>query len=179
MKTQKESVYQVIVALFGHDGGEFKPSKENIKEICNLVTEDIVSGNVSFSDDAKLKYPTPTDIRTKYVPGMVSNWLRKDTRLNGGEKYETKNPGSRAGQGDEVLKSLKGLKQLHPEHAAEIDLEIAKRVEELGLKKKQQVTIDLDKIPDSLKIQLGLMEAATPVSDEDAEVEENAMDDAV
>ena len=88
---------------------------------------------------------------------MVSNWIRKDLRLNGGEKYETKNPGSRAGQGDDQLKNLKALKAQHPEHATEIDVEIAKRVAELGLaKKKNTVTVDLDKIPAELRAQLGL-----------------------
>jgi hypothetical protein len=156
MKTQKECVFGAIVQLFGFDGGVFKPTKEQLKEIYELVTDDLAAGNAAFSDDAKAKYSTRDLIRKEYVPGMVSNWIRKDLRLNGGEKYETKNPGSRAGQGDEQLKNLKALKAQHPEHAAEIDVEIEKRVAELGLAKKKQVVVDYDLIPEELRSKLGL-----------------------
>jgi len=44
-----------------------------------------------LADDAKLR---------SYCSGLQSNWLRKDTRLNGGVKYVAKNPGSRAGSTD-------------------------------------------------------------------------------
>jgi hypothetical protein len=156
MKTQKECVFGVISGLVGEVTGVFKPNKEQLKEIYEMVTDDIVAGNVNFSDDAKAKYNTRDLIRKDYVPGMVSNWIRKDLRLNGGEKYETKNPGSRAGQGDEQLKNLKALKAQHPEHAESIDVEIAKRVLELGLAKKKTVEVDYDLIPAELRAQLGL-----------------------
>src|SRR5665213_3227929 len=99
MLTQKECVYSAITGLFGgeYSSEAVKLDKDMLKEVYECVTEQIVLGNCAFSDDAKLKYSTPELIRTKYVPGMVSNWIRKDTRLNGGEPYVIKNPGSRAG----------------------------------------------------------------------------------
>src|SRR5665213_2102450 len=151
MLTQKECVFQAC-ADYGFDCGEFKPSKDQLKTIYQLVTDSIVNGETAFSDEAKLKYNTPELIRTKYVPGMVSNWIRKDTRLNGGDVYVAKNPGSRAGSGDEQLKNLKALKSLHPEHSEAIDVEIQARLAELGKNKPvKQVVVDYDKIPEDLR----------------------------
>ena len=160
MKTQKESVFGAVTSL-GFDGaGEFKPTKDQLKEIYQIVSDEIVAGDVAFSDDAKVKYNTPELIRSKYVPGMVSNWIRKDTRLNGGEKYETKNPGSRAGRGDEVLKNLKGLRGTlsDAEQIAAVDVEITNRTNELNAAKasKKSVQVDLSKIPDDIRQRLGL-----------------------
>jgi hypothetical protein len=150
MQTQKECVYGIVCEVCGVDGAR---SKEQLQQIYEMVTTEIVAGNVNY-DFENAKNKTPEDIRAKYVPGMVSNWLRKDLRLNGGEKYATKNPGSRMGSGDEQLKNLKALKSLHPEHSAAIDEQIAVRLAEIAPKKT--VTVDLDKIPEALRAQLGL-----------------------
>jgi hypothetical protein len=127
-------------------------TKEQRAEVIGIVTDDIMSGGTEFSAEAKAKYTTRDDVKG-YVNGMVSNWLRKDTRLNGGSKYETKNPGSRAGSGDEVLKNLKALKSTLTDesHKAAVDEEIKKRTDELAAAKAKTVTIDLDKIPEALR----------------------------
>lgn len=157
VKNQKEGVFSAIVELFGFSGGKFVPTKDQRKELIECVTEGIMSGFIEFSEEAKAKYVTKDDVRG-YVNGMVSNWLRKDVRLNGGEKYVTKNPGSRAGQGDEVLKNLKALRTTLTEadHIAAVDLEIEARTAELAKSKAKTVTIDMDKIPAELRAQLGL-----------------------
>jgi len=155
MKTQKECVFSVITGLF-EVNGKFSPSKTDLQQIYEIVTDEIAAGSVAFSDEAKAKYSTRDLIRKDYVPGMVSNWIRKDLRLNGGEKYETKNPGSRAGSGDDVLKNLKALKAQHPEHADDIDVEIAKRVAELGLTKVKTVEVNYDLLTPELRTMLGL-----------------------
>ena len=156
MQTQKECVYGIVCAVTNLELGTSKaePTKEQLQQIYEMVTTEIVAGNVNY-DFETAKNKTPEDIRAKYVPGMVSNWLRKDLRLNGGEKYETKNPGSRMGSGDEQLKNLKALKSLHPEHSEAIDEQIAVRLKELNVSKKV-VEVDMSKIPDDLKNKLGL-----------------------
>jgi hypothetical protein len=138
--------------------GKFSPTKEQLQVIYEMVADSIVRGETAFSDEAKLKYNTPELIRSKYVPGMVSNWLRKDTRLNGGEVYVTKDPGSRAGQGDEVLKNLKALRATLTEsaHIAAVDSEIESRKLVLAAAKVKSVEVDLAKIPESLRAKLGL-----------------------
>lgn len=152
MKTQKESVFSATVSVLGDFGSEAKPTSEQRKQIIELVAKDLFEGRADFSDESKAKYDTFEKVRG-YTGGMVSNWLRKDTRLNGGEKHTIKNPGSRAGQGDEVLKNLKALKtQLSDAtHIAAVDEKIAEREAELAQAKAKTVTIDVSKIPEELR----------------------------
>jgi hypothetical protein len=85
-----------------------------------------------------------------YVSGLQSNWLRKDKRLNGGVKYEAKNPGSRAGSGDAQLRALRALLNTKVDGAqrAEIQRYIDKRVAEL---KPATVTINVADVPEALR----------------------------
>jgi hypothetical protein len=157
MMSQKEGVFSAIVELFNFTGGKFDATKEQRKEIIEVVTDGIVNGNIEFSAEAKAKYKTRDEVKG-YTNGMVSNWLRKDTRLNGGEKYVTKNPGSRAGQGDTTLTELKKLKSTLTDasHLQAVDDAIELRKNELAAEKSKNVTVDLSKIPDHLKAALGL-----------------------
>lgn len=157
MKSQKEAVYTAIVELFGHDGqSAFDATKEQRNQIIEVVTAGIMNGSVEFSADARAKHDTEAKVKG-YVGGMVSNWLRKDQRLNGGDKYVTKNPGSRAGSGDEVLKNLKALKSTlsDKDQLDAVDAEITKREEFLRSQKAKTVTINTDLIPESLKHLIG------------------------
>lgn len=155
MQSQKASVYAAVLVVMGLDDGHsglVELSKEQRKEVIGLVTSSIMNGETEFSDEARTKYDTTDKVKT-YTNGLVSNWLRKDVRLNGGDKYVAKNPGSRAGSGDEVLKNLKALKSTltDVEHVAAVDDEIAKRTAELATAKAKTVAIDESKIPESLR----------------------------
>lgn len=155
MQSQKQSVFVAVTSVLGlglDHKGLVSLTKEQRKTVIDMVTDSIVSGETEFSEEAKVKYPTRDDVKG-YVNGMVSNWLRKDTRLNDGNKYETKNPGSRAGSGDEVLKNLKALRATlsDKDHIAAVDEEIKKRTEEIAAAKAKTVTINVDKIPEALR----------------------------
>ena len=87
---------------------------------------------------------------------MVDNTFRKDKRMNGGVKHEIKNPGSRAGSGDEVVKNLRALLSTTTDESAKssISTAISTRIEELkALKPKsaKKVKIDFDLIPEELR----------------------------
>lgn len=155
MISQRQSVFGAVIAVLKLDNdfkGTVELTKEQRSEVIEMVTDGITGGTVEFSDKAKAKYSTREKVHG-YVGGMVSNWLRKDTRLNGGEKYETKNPGSRAGQGDEVLKNLKALlaQQTTDANKSAVNTEIEKRQAELKAAKAKTITVDASKIPDELK----------------------------
>lgn len=154
MQSQKQAVYVSVCTTLsiGDINEKVDLTKDQRATVIGLVTDSIVGGETEFSAEAKAKYATRDDVKG-YVNGMVSNWLRKDTRLNGGSKYETKNPGSRAGQGDEVLKNLKALKSTLTDaaHIEAVDEEITKRTAELAASKAKSVTIDESKIPESLR----------------------------
>lgn len=157
MMNQKESVYSAVIAIATPVDNKVSLTKEQRHQVIATVTESIMSGETEFSAAAKAKHDSIEKVK-KYVDGLVNNWLRKDTRLNGGDKYEIKNPGSRAGQGDETLKNLKIIRTQtsNPEHVAMIDAEIANRVTELAKTKTKPKEVDLTKIPADLLAKLGL-----------------------
>jgi len=160
MFSQKESVFQAVISIVTVDSGTTVDlNKEQRASVIQAVTASILSGDTEFSAEARAKYVGEAQIKG-YVNGMVSNWLRKDTRLNGGSKYETKNPGSRAGQGDEVLKNLKNLKAQtnDPDQIELIDSHIANRTAEIAATKTKKTTaaVNYDALPADLRAKLGL-----------------------
>lgn len=152
MKSQRESVFAAVCLVCGDFGNKIEPTKEQRAKIVELVVADFKSNQAVLSDDARAKFDTDAKLKT-YTSGLVSNWIRKDTRLNGGEKYETKNPGSRAGQSDEMLKNLKALRSqlTDTSHIAAVDEKIAEREAELAKTKAKTVTINVDAIPEDLR----------------------------
>ena len=85
----------------------------------------------------------------KYIPGLVNNHVRKDTRLNGGTKYVAKNPGSRSGSSDESVRAMRELLRVTTDVVGkqQIEAAIAARLEEL----KPKVEINVGAIPESLR----------------------------
>ena len=163
MVNQRQGVYDAVVAyceehnIHFEDGMKVEFSKEQRATVVEMVAKAMIAGEIELSDAAQKKHNTDQKIKT-YCNGLVSNWLRKDKRLNGNTTYQIKNPGSRAGQGDEQLKNLKLLlKTVDDEDQKKIvQAEIDKRVEELKKEKLGNVEINYDAIPDSLKEQLGI-----------------------
>lgn len=160
MLSQKEAVFNAITGFFADNGIDFEPgqkvelTKEQRASITEIVTSGIEEGEVAFSDSARAKYNTADKIKS-YVSSMVGNWLTKDTRLNGGDKYTPKEPGSRRGQGDAELKELKKLfKKVsltgNEEHIAAVQDAIDARMAVLTTAKTKDVEIDASLIPDSL-----------------------------
>ena len=127
-------------------------TKERRSQVNSILFEGFRSGKISLDrefTDAELK---------AYVSGLQSNWLRKDTRLNGGVQYVPKNPGSRMGSGDAQLKALKALLKIkdEPSEVAEIQQFIAKREAELRSAKAKSVTVNVDDLPAELRAKLGV-----------------------
>lgn len=85
-----------------------------------------------------------------YISGLVNNWIRKAPEFNGGNVYQAKNPGSRAGSGDEQIREMKKLLSVtnDAEAKAAIMAAIEQRQAEI---KPTTVTIDLSKLPEHLR----------------------------
>ena len=153
---QREAVYQAVMSVCDFEG-KCEPTKEERAQIINIVTQGIMSGDVDFSEAAHAKYSTEPEVK-KYTSGLVSNWLRKDKRLNGGVQYVPANPGSRTGSQDPEIKNLKLLiksGRLNEEQTEKVQARIDEKVAELRASKVEQA-IDLDAIPAELREQLGL-----------------------
>lgn len=156
VKSQKEAVFSAIVEILGDVSGVVELTTEQRKEVISSIMGGFANGTVELSSEASTKYDTDAKLKS-YTQGLVSNWLRKDTRLNGGAKHITKNPGSRAGSGDDTVKALRALRSTltDADQIAEIDSEIAQRVSALKASKVPKVTINADLIPENLRHLVG------------------------
>lgn len=141
--TQGEAVFQAVNEVVGGVEGKVELSDSQLDQVHQLVFQMFKSGATSHS-----KNPSDEQL-LKYIPGLVNNWLRKDLRLNGGEKYQTKRPGSRTGSGDEGIRAMRTLLSLTQDEKvkAQIQAEIDKRIAEL----KPTPTVDASKLPESLR----------------------------
>jgi hypothetical protein len=159
--SQKDAVFNAIQSVFSQAGksidGKISLTKEERATVTQIVTAGIEEGSVSFSDESRVKYPTTADVKG-YVSGMVGNWLTKDKRLNGGSKYQAKNPGSRTGQGDDVMRNLKALRDqlTNSEHIEAVEEKIKERTNELNAAKTKKVEVDFSQIPADLLETLGI-----------------------
>jgi hypothetical protein len=161
--SQKEAVFAAVKSVFAQSGRTFTEgskvslSKEERATVTQIVVAGISNGDVAFSSEAATKYDTAEKLKS-YVAGMVGNWLTKDTRLNGGDKYVAANPGSRAGQGDEMIKSLRALRSTLTDatQIAAVDSEIEKRKHEIQASKAKKVEVNFDALPAGLLEKLNL-----------------------
>lgn len=161
--TQRAGVYGAVQSIHPfEDGTVVELTTEERKQVADLVAEGLFNKEIDFSDKARDKYSTLEDIRKKYVPGLLSNWLRKDPRMNGNTKYEAKNPGSRAGQGDKKLKAMKGLmKQFQAANAPTNKIEVLQqaidaRTTEIAAEKAKTIEIDISQLSPELMEALGI-----------------------
>ena len=144
---QKEAVFKAVVKVTGHEEGICQPTKEQRAQIIEILVQ-------GFNESAIALDTTYTEAGLKsYVGGLVSNWLRKDKRLNGGMAYVAKNPGSRVGSSDPQLTALRKLlkTELSDTDRAEIEGYIEARLTEINAAKpKKTVTINYDDLPAEL-----------------------------
>jgi len=144
---QKDAVYTAVINVMGKVDGAYVPTKEQRATIIDAITNGLVNHEIDFGKTDQ----TEAQVRV-YASGVVSNWLKKDTRLNGGTKHVTKNPGSRAGSKDPQVAEMRKLRALMVQAGKDvtaIDAAITKRQAEL--KPAQSVTIDADLLPEELR----------------------------
>ncbi len=145
--TQKEAVFVAMCQVTGHNGeGQVTPSKEQRAQVNMILFQGFRAGGIELDREY-----SDTDLKS-YVSGLQSNWLRKDKRLNGGVKYEAKNPGSRAGQTDPGLKAMRALLSTLTDESerAEVQGYIDAKVAEIQSTKISKV-IDFSALPESLR----------------------------
>lgn len=167
MKKQSDAVYAATMSVLAEAGVSFEDgmnveevmTKEIRSKIHAIVCEGFRQGQIEFKDTPsnQEKLANPSKL-SGYVSGLVSNWFRKDTRLNGGEKYVAKNPGSRAGSTDPQLKALRQLltKFKGTEKAVEIEKHINTRLAQIQAEKAKSFTVDISALPADLVESLGL-----------------------
>lgn len=150
--TQGEAVFQAFTQVVGAkriedchvEGIGIQVSEQELGEVYSAVLASFKAGswtkNSGGQDDAALK---------KYIPGLVNNWMRKDKRLNGGGKYETKRPGSRSGTGDESVKAMRALLAMTTDPTAKQTIQAALDQRLAELKPKPEINVAA--LPESLR----------------------------
>jgi hypothetical protein len=156
MMSQKDAVYQAITNAFKEADIDFESGTDvaydlmdkNIRlEVMNTLIGQFRTGAIklekNFGDD-KLK---------NYVGTLINNWMKKDTRLNGDATFSIKNPGSRVGQTDPLIKELrKMLKATKGTQAeAEVKIQIRKRQEALRDDMIKNININVTILPPELR----------------------------
>lgn len=158
---QKDAVYQAVTSVLNEQGHVFEDgmdikglmTRETRAQVSAILIAGFQKGTIDYSGDL----PDESGLK-EYVSGLVSNWVRKDPRFNGNTKYAPKNPGSRAGQGDEQLKNLRLFLNTRTTAAekAEVQQYIDARVAELAAEKAKSVEVNTSVLPDSLKAKFGI-----------------------
>jgi len=144
MMNQKTATYNAIASVIDFKDGEtVELTKEQKAKVRDILVEGFKKGEIELK--------SAQEDLNKYVNGLINNWLRKDKRLNGGVDYEAKNPGSRAGQGDAMVKNLRLLLKtdIDADAKAEVQAAIASRLAEI--KPSQKIEVDATAIPEHLK----------------------------
>lgn len=143
---QKEAVYKAVTTVKGQQSfdGAVTLSREEREKVSKLVAETFTKGEAAFAEGNREGKEL-----NSYVSGLISNWLRKDNRLNGNVKYQPKNPGTRTGSTDEAVKAMRALLAATTDSTArtEIQAEIDKRLGELKPKK----AVNVDALPEHLR----------------------------
>ena len=167
---QKESYYNAITNVLKEDKVKFVPNETVVKSvitseqktrILTIIIAGFNKGSIELKDtpNNKAKLADPVKMET-YARQTLKNWLDKDLRLNGNVPFEFKKPGSRAGQGDKVLKNLKALQSTFQPGTKQYDIVSAKvearRQEVLASKAKSKKEVDYSLIDPELKKQLGI-----------------------
>ena len=125
------------------------------KQMRTLLFEAFRAGEVVYSKD-------PANLQddkylTKYVAGLLDNWVRKNNEFNNNfkdtatGKYEHKNPGSRTGSQDEQIKEMRKLLKTidDPETKAQVQEAIDARIAKI--KPASVVTINAEALPEALR----------------------------
>jgi len=164
MMNQKEATYNAIISTFENAGVSFEEgdiakdllTPEFRSEVRDTLFTQFRNGEISHKEEFVTKLNDDSELK-KYIAGLLSNWIKKDTRLNGNVKFQIQNPGSRAGQGDDQVKALRLLiKQLtatgNTDGLAEAKEALVARQATLAANKAVKSSpINVDSIPEHLR----------------------------
>jgi hypothetical protein len=164
MMSQRKATVSTILAVLEERGVKYElngstPVDQVLNDADKKTIRDSLfamfrGGQIEMAEESKARYQDDKELKA-YVSGLVNNWIRKAKEFNNGTAYIPKNPGSRAGAGDEQIKEMKKLLSLttDPATKATIEAAIADRQVEI---KPLETGIDFDKLPQSLRSKLNI-----------------------
>ena len=166
---QKEAVYSAVTSVFADAGITFEDgmnagtmlTKELRGRVHSIMTEGFAGGTIVLEGTAANQAKLADESKLSgYVSGLISNWVRKDKRLNGAVAYVPANPGSRTGSTDPQLKTLRALYRqfasVDPVKAATVQSHIEARLSALRAEKAASAPVDFSALPAEVIASLGL-----------------------
>ena len=147
MFNQKDACFAVITSMVEVVDGKATMSAEQITEAAHELC--------AMTHDGKVEVKSQQKDLLQYWKGTVRNWLRRDTRLNGGIKDEPKfKRGPKESKEIKATKALIAHLEQDPEQNAE-RLERAKAVLEKltaeAAKEKAKAAYDVADLPEELQ----------------------------
>lgn len=166
MKSQREATVNAILSVLEERGVNYELggntnvsdvlTSEDKKKVQTILSTGFNKGEIQLASEAASKYVGNTSEMNKYVSGLINNWVRKFPDFNAGSKYEAKNPGSRAGTGDEQVKEMRKLLKVTTDAEAKTVIQSAIDSRLAEIKPATKVEVNFDAIPAELRAKLGL-----------------------
>ncbi len=156
MINQKQAVINAVLSLLPNYemGGEVILSdvlNDGLKTECRaLLFEGFRTGNIQFKETFQKKVDIDAELK-KYVSGLLNNWIRKNPEFNAGNSYVAKNPGSRAGSGDESVREMRKLFRTTADLEAKAEIQEAIDARIAIIKPSAVTTINAEAIPEHLR----------------------------
>ena len=150
MMNQKEGTYMIVAAVLKEAGKTIDPAKPTILTPEERAT--CIYALIEAFAKKEIQLKTPQKNMKTYVGGLLSNWLNKDKRLNGGVKFELKKPGSRAHLVPDDIRELRKLSVLMK--GTENEEKVAKILEEREAEyrvSREKKDINVDLLPAELR----------------------------
>jgi hypothetical protein len=156
---QRQATVNALLSALENHGIEFKVNGDvPISEVLNdkvkaevraVLFEGFRAGKISYKPEFQAKVNDDQELK-KYISGLVNNWIRKAKELNCGQTYQPKNPGSRAGSGDEQVKEMRKLLKATTDAEARkmIQTAIDERLAEI---KPKAEAVNVNAIPEHLR----------------------------
>lgn len=114
--TQKEAVHMAVTSILASAGINFTSGvtvaagvlDKNLRSQVNaILIQQFLNKEIDLSDEARTRLSNTKNLRS-YVSQLVSNWLKKDSRLNGGAG-QVPAPKAKKNVNDPQLKAMRHL----------------------------------------------------------------------
>lgn len=156
-QSQKEAVFTAVKTVVEATGNQFVEGESYADRLTDQMRKQIVdiieNGLITGETELNTSFDTSTKLRN-YASCLLSNWVRKDARLNGGGKYAPAKTGITRAR-DPQIKAMKALlasgQVTAQEDIDEINAFILTRQAELDAQKKPSIKVDFNLLPESLR----------------------------
>jgi hypothetical protein len=140
--TQKDAVYSAVSTVLNNAGISFTASSTSVfslltrelrSQINAILVTQFENNEIELSVEAKGKLANKSELKA-YVSGLVSNWVRKDARLNGGSNINVSSVSKRIFKSDPQIKAMQLLlsTKSDPNERIEIQSFIDNRISQLS-----------------------------------------------